>query len=236
MSPICQQQDPAAGLCLSRHTGRKWPNYCSKLTAMLACVHVIKIWQHQLLCKIWKGGGLLYFKCVDWNFWHCKFSSLAKQPAWLWDLLVPPRLLVGLHSPAQETAAVLGGTELHYSTAADPINTAACSDRAEPQPGDSSFLAMLLADAPTHTPTLQQATQPSAQLYFKAVYVRLQQEKQWQLGKDSARILLQDSTQLWHCAPALCSTHRTPGHTAPAQFSQVKFFSCFRKAHTFGFA
>lgn len=57
MSPICQQQDPAAGLCLSRHTGRKWPNYCSKLTAMLACVHVIKIWQHQLLCKIWKGGG-----------------------------------------------------------------------------------------------------------------------------------------------------------------------------------
>lgn len=109
-------------------------------------------------CVRFGEGGILCFKCVDWNFWHSKFSSHAKQPARIWELLVPPRLLAGLHGPAQQTAAVLGGAELHYSTAADPINTAASSDRAEPQPGDSSFLAVLLADVPTHTATHQQAT------------------------------------------------------------------------------
>lgn len=75
--------------------------------------------------------------------------------------------------------------------------------------------------------------QPSAQLHFKAVCVRLQQEKRWQLGKDSAGILLSDSAQLWHCTPALCSTHSTARHAAPAQGS---FSSCFRKTHTCGFA
>lgn len=108
-------------------------------------------------CCVRFGGG---FSILNVSTETSGTASLAATPSNLhgsescWFLpgssQVSPVLL--------HTAAVLGGAEPHSSTAADPINTAASSDRVEPQLGDSSFLTVLLADVPTHTAAHQLAT------------------------------------------------------------------------------